>query len=305
MNNYLEFAERLAAKAIKVKLDEPMSGKTSFKIGGPADIFISVQTREALKTIITMVNEEKIPLTVVGNGTNLLVSDKGIRGVVISLDGDFCSLEYAGENKIIAGAGTMLSHLCQFAHGNSLTGLEFAYGIPGTVGGAIYMNAGAYGGEMKNVAVACEYIDMNGTIHSLTAEEMELDYRKSFFTNKNHIIISATFVLEKGDKERIKSTMRELMGKRSDKQPLELPSAGSAFKRPVGYFAGALIEQCGLKGCTVGGAQVSEKHAGFIVNIGKATCKDVLDLVKHIQETVKNETGVELESEIRAIGEGV
>lgn len=305
MNKYLEFAERLAAKSIKVRLDEPMSGRTSFKIGGPADIFINVQTREALKTVIAMTKEENIPLSVIGNGTNLLVSDKGIRGVVVSLDGDFCSLEYAGKNKIIAGAGTMLSHLCQFAHGNSLTGLEFAYGIPGSVGGAIYMNAGAYGGEMKNVAVACEYIDMDGTIHSLTAEEMELDYRKSFFTGKNHIIISATFVLEKGDKERIKGTMRELMGKRSDKQPLELPSAGSAFKRPVGYFAGALIEQCGLKGCTVGGAQVSEKHAGFIVNIGNATCKDVLDLVGHIQETVKKETGVELESEIRAIGEGV
>lgn len=305
MNNYLEFADQLAAKSIKVKIDEPMSKRTSFKIGGPADIFISVQTREALKTIINMTKEQNIPLTVIGNGTNLLVSDKGIRGVVVSLDGDFCSLEFIDDNKIIAGAGTMLSHLCQFAHGNSLTGLEFAYGIPGSVGGAIYMNAGAYGGEMKDVAIACEYITMDGEINSLTLDEMELDYRRSFFTGKDHIIISATFVLEKGDKERIKGTMRELMGKRSDKQPLELPSAGSAFKRPTGYFAGALIEQCGLKGYTVGGAQVSEKHAGFIVNIGEATCKDVQNLVRHIQDTVKKETGVELESEIRAIGEGV
>lgn len=305
MNNYLKFAELLAANSIKAKLDEPMSKRTSFKIGGPADIFVSVQTRDELKTVITLTKEHNVPLTVVGNGSNLLVSDKGIRGVVVSLDGDFCSLQYINNNKIVAGAGTMLSHLCQFAHGNSLTGLEFAYGIPGSVGGAIYMNAGAYGGEMKDVAVACEYITADGEIKSLTIEEMELDYRKSFFTGKNHIIISATFVLEKGDKDRIKGTMRELMGKRSDKQPLELPSAGSAFKRPVGYFAGALIEQCGLKGYTVGGAQVSEKHAGFIVNIGEATCEDVLNLVRHIQETVKKETGVDLESEIRAIGEGV
>ncbi len=305
MNNYIEFAQQLAEKSIKYKLDEPMSKRTSFKIGGPADIFVSAQTREELSIVIKLTKEQNIPLTVVGNGSNLLVSDKGIRGVVISLDGDFCSLQCIGSNKIVAGAGTMLSHLCQFAHGNSLTGLEFAYGIPGSVGGAIYMNAGAYGGEMKDVAVACEYIDMDGEIHSLTIDEMELDYRKSFFTGKNYIIISATFVLEKGDKERIKGTMRELMGKRSDKQPLELPSAGSAFKRPVGYFAGALIEQCGLKGYSVGGAQVSEKHAGFIVNIGDATCEDVLNLVRHIQNTVKNETGVDLESEIRAIGEGV
>ncbi len=305
MNNYTEFAGLLGSKDIKSKLDEPMSKHTSFKIGGPADVFVSVQTREELKTVIQMTKEHNIPLTVVGNGTNLLVSDKGIRGVVISLDGDFCSLQFIDGNKIIAGAGTMLSHLCQFAHGNSLAGLEFAYGIPGSVGGAMYMNAGAYGGEMKNVAIACEYITMDGEVLSLKGDEMELDYRKSFFTGKDHIIISATFALEKGDKDRIKGTMRELMGKRSDKQPLELPSAGSAFKRPVGYFAGALIEQCGLKGYTVGGAQVSEKHAGFIVNIGNATCEDVLRLVRHIQETVKKETGVDLESEIRAIGEGV
>ncbi len=305
MNNYTEFAQLLAAKSIKAKIDEPMSKRTSFKIGGPADVFVCVQTRDELKTVIQMTKDHNIPLTVVGNGSNLLVSDKGIRGVVVSLDGDFCSLQFLDGNKIVAGAGTMLSHLCQFAHGNSLTGLEFAYGIPGSVGGAIYMNAGAYGGEMKDVAVACEYITMDGEINSLTIDQMELDYRKSFFTGKDYIILSATFVLEKGDKERIKGTMRELMGKRSDKQPLELPSAGSAFKRPVGYFAGALIEQCGLKGCTVGGAQVSEKHAGFIVNIGNATCEDVLGLVRHIQETVKKETGVDLESEIRAIGEGV
>ncbi len=305
MNNYTEFAQLLAAKSIKAKLDEPMSKRTSFKIGGPADIFVSVQTRDELKTVIQMTKEQNIPLTVIGNGTNLLVSDKGIRGVVVSLDGDFCSLQFIDGNKIIAGAGAMLSHLCQFAHGNSLAGLEFAYGIPGSVGGAVYMNAGAYGGEMKDVAAACEYITIDGEINSLTIDEMELDYRKSFFTGKDHIILSATFVLEKGDKDRIKGTMRELMGKRSDKQPLELPSAGSAFKRPEGHFAGALIERCGLKGYTVGGAQVSEKHAGFIVNIGNATCNDVLELVRHIQETVKRETGVDLESEIRAIGEGV
>ncbi len=305
MNNYIDFAQQLAKKSIKAKIDEPMSKRTSFKIGGPADVFVCVQTRDELKTVIELTKQNNIPLTVVGNGSNLLVSDKGIRGVVVALDGDFCSLQCIGKNKIVAGAGTMLSHLCQFAHGNSLTGLEFAYGIPGSVGGAIYMNAGAYGGEMKDVAVACEYINMDGEINSLTIDEMKLDYRKSFFTGKDHIIISATFVLEVGEKDRIKGTMRELMGKRSDKQPLELPSAGSAFKRPVGYFAGALIEQCGLKGCTVGGAQVSEKHAGFIVNIGGATCDDVLNLVRHIQETVKKETGVDLESEIRAIGEGV
>ncbi len=305
MNMYLEFAELLAAKSIKAKIDEPMSRHTSFKIGGPADVFVCAQTRNELRTVIEMTKEHNVPLTVVGNGSNLLVSDKGIRGAVVSLDGDFCSLQCIGERKIVAGAGTMLSHLCQFAHGNSLTGLEFAYGIPGSVGGAVYMNAGAYGGEIKDVAVACEYITMDGEIVSIMAEDMDLSYRHSFFTGKNHIIISATFILEKGDKERIKGTMRELMGKRSDKQPLELPSAGSAFKRPAGYFAGALIEQCGLKGYTVGGAQVSEKHAGFIVNTGDATCEDVLALIRHIQETVKRETGVELESEIRAIGEGV
>lgn len=303
MNRFDQFAEQLRALGMNALTDEPMSRHTSFKIGGCADVFVLVQTREELKCFVKLANENSVPFCVFGNGSNVLVSDKGIRGAVVRLDGDFCSLDLCEEGIVKSGAGTMLSHLCQFAHGNSLSGLEFAYGIPGSVGGAMYMNAGAYGGEMKDVALECEYMSRDGEIHTVSRDELEMGYRKSFFTGKDHIILSATFALARGDKEKIKSTMHELMGRRSDKQPLDLPSAGSVFKRPEGYFAGTLIEQCGLKGCTIGGAQVSEKHAGFIVNKGGATSEDVRQLVRHIQDTVKRETGVSLECEIRTVGE--
>ena len=303
MSNFEAFASLLVSEGFNVTFDEPMKKHTSFKIGGCADVFVTIGSKEKLSRFLTLANENDVPYIILGNGTNMLVSDKGIRGAVVRLDGDFCKIEKNGENGIVSGAGAMLSRLCQAALSESLTGLEFAYGIPGSVGGAVYMNAGAYGGEIKDCAVSCEYMSRDGETHTLSNEELDFRYRGSFFTGTDNIILSASFELTKGDSEEIKAKMHELMGRRSDKQPLELPSAGSVFKRPVGYFAGGLIEQCGLKGCTVGGAQVSKKHAGFIVNIGDATCEDVLGLVKHIQNTVKTETGVDLECEIKTIGE--
>lgn len=303
MNNYLDFARLLEENDISVIVDEPMSRRTSFKIGGEADVFVTAETSDDLALVLRLVKEHDVPLTILGNGSNVLVSDKGIRGVVLKLGGDFCRMEYKGGGTITAGAGVLLSHLCQFAKGNSLAGLEFAYGIPGTLGGAVYMNAGAYGGEMKDVVVECEYVTRDGEIKVEHASALDFGYRHSRFSAGTDIICSATVILQKGDESKISSAMSELMERRTSKQPLDMPSAGSVFKRPVGHFAGTLIEQCGLKGKTIGGAQVSEKHAGFIVNVGNATCEDVMNLVKFIQQTVLEQTGVALECEIRTIGE--
>lgn len=276
---------------------EPLSKHTTFRIGGNADMFVSVNNVTQLKAVVTACNENDIPMFIIGNGSNLLVSDEGMRSVVVVLDGEFKDISLK-ENTITCGAGAVLSKLCSFALSNSLKGLEFAYGIPGTVGGAAYMNAGAYGGEMKDVIKSVTHITRKGEIVTLPLSELDLAYRHSIYKTTDDIIISVTFELETGDADEIKEKMNDFMTRRKTKQPLEYPSAGSVFKRPQGNFAGTLIEQCGLKGKTIGGAQVSEKHAGFIINIGDATCDDVLNLISFVQDTVKEQTGYYLEREI-------
>lgn len=279
-----------------------LSSYTSFKIGGEADLLITPKTIEQLKTAILLCKEQNVPYMMLGKGSNLLISDKGIAGAVIHITPALGKMELVGENSIVCGAGVSLSALCNFAKDNSLTGLEFAFGIPGSVGGAVYMNAGAYGGEMKDVIKSVTFMNENGEIKTYSGEELEFSYRHSVFSGKNDVILFAEFSLSHGDKDKIEECMTETMGRRKAKQPLDFPSAGSVFKRPEGYFAGTLIESCGLKGYTVGGAQVSEKHAGFIINIGGATCEDVMALVDYVRNTVQKEHGVLLEPEIIKIG---
>lgn len=276
---------------------EPLSRHTTFKIGGNAQMFVTVSNTEQLSAVLTACKLCDIPLFILGKGSNLLISDNGMRGVVLTLDGEFKDISIK-ENKITCGAGVNLAKLCTFALSNSLSGLEFAYGIPGSVGGAVYMNAGAYGGEMKDVIESVTHITKDGEIVTLSKDELNFSYRHSVYKDTGDIILSATFALSKVIKSDIKDKMDDFMNRRKTKQPLEYPSAGSVFKRPQGNFAGTLIEQCGLKGTSVGGAQVSVKHAGFIINTGDATCKDVLDLVKLVQDTVKEKTGYFLEREI-------
>ena len=297
----MNFTDTLSNSNIAYTLNEPMSSHTTFKIGGAADIMMTVQNIDELKTALSACKDSHIPFMILGNGSNLLVSDEGIEGAVILLDGDFKKITVDGEI-VTAGAGAKLSKLCTVALDEELSGLEFAYGIPGSVGGAMYMNAGAYGGEMKDVALSVTALTADGEVKEYSAEELNLGYRTSIFKTNHEIILYSKYQLHKGDRTAIKAQMDDVMNRRKTKQPLEYPSAGSVFKRPEGAFAGTLIEQCGLKGKTVGGAQVSEKHAGFIVNIGGATCDDVMNLVKLVQDTVKTETGYFLEQEIIRTG---
>lgn len=273
---------------------------TSFRIGGKADVMVFPDSVGKLSRIVSFAYKNKIPVFILGKGSNLLVNDGGINGLVINTN-KLDEIELTDETTIKCGCGISLSRLCRFALENSLSGLEFAFGIPGTAGGAAYMNAGAYGGEMKDVLISCEHLNADGSLSSFSGDELLLGYRHSVYSDSNYIITALTLKLRKGDKEEIKAKMDELIGKRKDKQPLEYPSAGSTFKRPEGYFAGALIEQCGLKGFTVGGAQVSAKHAGFVINIGSATAKDVLGVIEHCKKTVLAETGVTLEPEVKII----
>ena len=293
--------ELLEKENIDHSLNEPMSAHTTFKIGGGADVFITARDEAELVSVINACRDSGIPFMILGNGSNLLISDNGIEGAVITLGEGFKHISVDGEY-ITAGAGAKLSKLCSVALDNSLSGLEFAYGIPGSVGGAMFMNAGAYGGEMKDVAVSVTALDPDGEIKEYPAEELGLGYRTSVFKTNGCIILNSKFKLHKDSKDAVRSRMDDFMDRRKTKQPLEYPSAGSVFKRPEGAFAGTLIEQCGLKGKTVGGAQVSEKHAGFIINIGSATCDDVTKLVSVIQDTIKAETGFELECEIIRTG---
>ncbi|SHF25778.1 UDP-N-acetylmuramate dehydrogenase [Thermoanaerobacter uzonensis DSM 18761] len=285
----------------KLYLNEPMKRHTSFKIGGPADLLVVPNNRKELLEIISLLKGEKIPFFILGNGTNLLVSEKGIRGVVIKLS----SLRnvIVESNRIIAEAGAPLSYIANVALVHELAGFEFASGIPGTLGGAIVMNAGAYGPEMKDVVEKVEVLDGEGSILILSNEEMKFSYRHSIIQEKDWIVLRGWLSLTKGKYEDIKSKMEELNAKRRERQPLEYPSAGSTFKRPPGYYAGKLIEEAGLKGYSIGGAKVSEKHSGFIINTGNATFYDVLNLIEHIQKVVKEKFGVELVPEIKIIGE--
>lgn len=298
LNKLIELLEK---EQIDFCKNEPMSKHTTFKIGGAAQLYIKVKSNLQLKTVLDCLKEEKIPFFVVGNGSNLLVSDSGVKGAVIELCGEFSQIALEDSETIVVGAGAKLISLCKFAFENELTGLEFAYGIPGTVGGAVFMNAGAYGGQMSDVVECVNHVDDRLNFGSFGQSELAFGYRKSAYSDGGYVITSARLKLKKGNKKLISEKMNELLSKRKEKQPLEFPSAGSTFKRPEGYFAGALIEQSGLKGKTIGGARVSPKHAGFIVNIGGATCKDVCDLVEFCQKTVNEKFGVKLETEIKKI----
>ena len=279
----------------------PMSRYTTFRVGGPADALFLPASVEELRAALAAAKAEEIPVCLIGNGSNLIVRDGGIRGLVIVLGEPFSGLRVEG-TQVWAQAGARLSAVAAAAQRAGLAGLEFASGIPGTLGGGCAMNAGAYGGELKDVLLWAEVL-LDGEVRRLSRDEMEMGYRSTMPLRRGAIVLSACFELRQDDPEAIQERMRDLANRRREKQPLNLPSAGSTFKRPEGYFAGALIEQCGLKGCRIGGAQVSEKHAGFIVNVGEAAAADILQLIGHVQAVVQAQTGVHLETEVRVLGE--
>ena len=288
-------AQVLNCEALK---DEPMNKHTSFKIGGNADTYVKVDSLSTLGTIIRECVDSDIDYLILGNGSNVLVSDEGYRGVIIRLDGEFRKISLIDETTVYCGAGASLASLCKFALNNGLSGLEFAWGIPGTVGGAIFMNAGAYDGEMKNVVHSVSHLTPDGGIGRCEKDDLQMGYRTSVYRSNKCIITGVTLKLKKADPEAIRAKMDDFMNRRSTKQPLEFPSAGSVFKRPEGAYAGALIEQCGLKGKCHGGAQVSDKHAGFIINKDNATANDVKSLIREVQTKVFDETGYDLECEL-------
>lgn len=283
---------------IKTKSDVPMKNLTTFKIGGNARLVCEAQNSLQLSRLIKACNENEVEYIVIGKGSNVVVSDEGLDKVVILLSGELARVTRLDKTTIHCGAGLSLAGLCREAEKMSLSGLEFAWGIPGSVGGAVFMNAGAYGGEIKDVVFSVTHLDKNGKIGTIKFDDLKFGYRQSVYRENGFTIIGATFRLKLDSQNEIRSRMDDFMGRRKDKQPIEYPSAGSVFRRPEGAFAGTLIEQCGLKGKTVGGAQVSTKHAGFIINIGGATARDVRELVSLVQETVKAETGYELRREI-------
>ena len=284
-----------------IKIDEKSSEYVNFKVGGPADILLIPNSKEQVIKSIKICKENNIPFYLIGNGSNILVRDGGFRGVVLSLKN--VKNIYVDGEKIEAECGVMLKEVSDKAIENSLTGFEFACGIPGTIGGAVFMNAGAYDGEISKVIESAEVIDENCNIIRLSREELDFGYRSSLVMKKGYTVLSAVFKLEKGQVKTIKELIEDLTNKRESKQPLEYPSAGSTFKRPTGYFAGKLIQDAGLKGYSIGGAAVSEKHSGFVINKGNATAKDITDLIKHIQDEVKKQFGVDLHPEVRIIGE--
>jgi len=281
--------------------NEPMSKHTTFRIGGSADVFVSPKVSQ-VSEIIALAKEYEVPVTIIGNGSNLLVGDKGIRGLVVSFGKEAEEIQLEG-TRMTVSAGTILAKVAAEAAKNSLAGLEFAAGIPGTLGGAIVMNAGAYGGEMKDVVVSAKVLTPEGEIKELSKEELDLSYRHSCIPEKEYIVLEATLELTPGDETVIREMMADFKNRRIDKQPLEYPSAGSTFKRPEGYFAGKLIQDADLRGYQVGGAQVSEKHCGFVINTGNATAKDVLQLIEDVKKIVFDKFQVELEPEVKMIGE--
>lgn len=299
-----QFDQAVAEKLpqLTVVRDEPMAAHTTFRIGGAARRMARPSSAQELSTLVTLAEAEGFPYLMLGNGSNLLVADAGVDALVIHTGG-MDGMRRLADNEVYADAGVALARLAVFARNESLTGLEFAHGIPGSLGGAVCMNAGAYGGEMRDVIVsATAWLPEKG-VCELSGEALQLRYRHSIFSDRNGVVLGARLRLKEGERQEISAKMENLICRRREKQPLEFPSAGSTFKRPEGHFAGALIEQCGLKGAQIGGAQVSEKHAGFIINVGGATCADVLALIEHIRATVREKTGVLLESEIRVIGD--
>lgn len=286
----------------KVRVEEPMSRHTTFRIGGPADYFLIPETIEEVQGILDICKEMQLPYFILGNGSNLLVSDAGYRGVIIQLYRNMCGVSVEG-TRIRAAAGALLSSIAVAAKNASLTGFEFAGGIPGTLGGAVVMNAGAYGGEMKDVLEEVTVLDQEGRILKLTASDLLMGYRTSVVKSAGYLVLEAVIALREGEQEQIRERMRELTEQRTSKQPLEFPSAGSTFKRPEGYFAGKLIMDCGLRGYRVGGAQVSEKHCGFVINTGEATAADVRTLMTNVSDMVQEKFGVVLEPEVKFLGE--
>ena len=286
----------------RVREEEYLRHHTTFKIGGPADLFIEPITMAELSFALHTVHEFDVPVTIIGCGSNILVKDGGIRGAVVSVR-HMTQIMDCNDNILCIGSGYMLKDASEFAWENGLTGLEFAIGIPGTLGGAVFMNAGAYDGEMSHVVTAVRAVDFQGNIKEYDASHLDFGYRHSIFHDNHEVIGEVIMTLKPGDKAAIKARMDELTEKRESKQPLEFASAGSTFKRPPGYFAGTLIEQTGLKGLSVGDAQVSHKHAGFVINTGSASAKDVLDLIAEVQRRVYDQHGVHLEPEVRMIGE--
>ena len=286
----------------QIMLDAPMSEHTTFKIGGPADCLLKPANLEETQKILQLVKKYDLPLTFVGNGSNMLVRDKGIRGVVVNFADTINDIRVEG-TKMMVGAGALLKDIAEAAAQHSLAGMEFACGIPGSIGGAVFMNAGAYGGETKSVVNAVCAVTREGEIKTYTLDELELGYRHSIFQSNGEAIVEVELELTPGNEEEIRAGIADYTNRRESKQPLEMPSAGSTFKRPEGYFAGTLIDQTGLKGLTVGGAQVSTKHAGFVVNKGGATAADVVNLIHEVQKRVKDAHGVELQPEVRMIGE--
>lgn len=287
-----------------MKQEESLSKHTSFKIGGKADFFITIKEEKTLKNILKIVSKHKIPLTILGNGTNVLVKDKGIRGIVLKIAIEEIAIQKQ-ENKAIVtiGAGVKNGILAQNLLREKIAGFEFAAGIPGTIGGAVYMNAGAYGGEIKDILQEVTYLDEEANFHTISKEECGLEYRKSIFSQKEGVITKVTLELPYGKTEEIAGKMEEYKQARKEKQPIEMPSAGSTFKRGENFITAKLIDECGLKGYQIGGAQVSNKHAGFIVNTGNATAKDVLELVEYVQKIVFEKCKKQIELEIKVIGE--
>lgn len=296
MDLILDFVKK---NNIPYSIDEPMSKHTTFKIGGNARLMLFPESEEQTASVIKECRTDSIRYIVIGNGSNLLVSDDGIDAVVIQMSKGMSQVKLIDDETIYAQAGAQLMKVCRFALENGLSGLEFAYGIPGSCGGAAFMNAGAYGGEMRDVLYRCDHIDENGDMGFLEGDDLNLSYRHSAYYDNGCIVTGLYMRLKKDNPNDIKARMEDFLSRRKDKQPLEYPSAGSTFKRPEGYFAGALIEECNLKGMKQGGAQVSTKHAGFVINTGGATCKDVLELCRKVSETVKEQKGVNLEMEIR------
>lgn len=286
----------------RVLADEPMKKHTTFRVGGNADYFVMPQNGEEVKNIVTLCKEAQMPYYILGNGSNLLVGDKGYRGVIIQIYKEMNGIEVEGD-KVKAQAGALLSRVGTAALEAELTGFEFAAGIPGTVGGAVVMNAGAYGGEMKDIIANATVLTQDGDIITINKEDLELGYRTSVIAKKGYVVLEAEYQLQKGDKEVIRARMDELKLQRVTKQPLEYPSAGSTFKRPEGYFAGKLIQDAGLRGFQVGGAQVSEKHCGFVINKDQATAADIRELMQQVSDKVMQEFGVKLEPEVKTLGE--
>ena len=295
----IEEIEKIISKD-RIYINEPMNKHTSFKIGGPAECLIKIQNKEELKGILKLVQEQDIPLTIIGNGSNILVSDEGIKGIVLKIEIPTFELDIQTA-KLKVGSGVKLAYIAQKCLKQEIAGFEFASGIPGTIGGAIRMNAGAHGREMKDVVKTITYMDREGNVHTIQNDQAKFEYRKSLFTEEDYIILEVEIQLEKGNAEEIQNKMTEYANYRKEKQPIEYPSAGSTFKRGEDFITAKLIDECGLKGYQIGGAQISEKHAGFIINKENATAEDVIKLMEYTKEQVYNKFGKIIEPEIEVL----